>query len=277
MGSQIESHLEISIPQLAQDSNSSSTAQIDRDRLRQEIDALGDWFHNIDLFGIPTAPQHFLGNFPYVKWRPISKVFPQELNGASVLDIGCNGGFYSIELKKRGAGRVLGVDVDDRYLNQARFAAKTLGLEIEFEKRSVYDVDSIAGQFDYVLFMGVFYHLRYPLYALDKVVKKVSGKLIFQTMIRGSMQERAWEKNYEFWNKKIFEDPDFPCMYFIEHRYANDPTNWFVPNRGAVEASLRSAGLELLEHPEDETWVCAPRNVMREGKHILDRELEGTL
>ncbi len=277
MGSQIESHLEISIPQIAQDSNSSSTAQIDRDRLRQEIDALGDWFHNIDLFGVPTAPDHFLGDFPYVKWKSIAKVIPQELNGASVLDIGCNGGFYSIELKKRGAGRVLGVDVDDRYLNQARFAAKTLGLEIEFEKRSVYDVDSIAGQFDYVLFMGVFYHLRYPLYALDKVVKKVSGKLIFQTMIRGSMQERAWEKNYEFWNKKIFEDLDFPCMYFIEHRYADDPTNWFVPNRGAVEASLRSAGLELLEHPEDETWVCSPGNVMREGKYILDRELEGTL
>lgn len=277
MGTQIESHLAVSVPPIDQNSTSSSTAQIDRERLRREIDALGDWFHNIDLFGVPTAPQHFLGDFPNVKWKSISKIIPQDLKGASVLDIGCNGGFYSIELKKRGAGRVLGVDVDDRYLNQARFAAKTLGLEIEFEKKSVYDVDSIAGQFDYVLFMGVFYHLRYPLYALDKVVKKVGGKLIFQTMIRGSMEERTWEKNYEFWNTKIFEDPAFPCMYFIEDRYANDPTNWFVPNRGAVEGSLRSAGLELVAHPEAETWVCVPENVMREGRYILDMELDGTL
>ena len=89
-----------------------------------------------------------------------------------MLDIGCNAGFYSVELKSRGASRVLGVDVDDRYLTQARFVASVLGLEIEFEKRSVYDVDQIAGQFDYVLFMGVFYHLRYPLLALDKVIKK---------------------------------------------------------------------------------------------------------
>ena len=69
---------------------------------------------------------------------------------------------------------MLGIDVDDRYLNQARFAAQQLGLDIEFEKRSVYDVANIAGQFDFVIFMGVFYHLRYPLFALDKIVKKVA-------------------------------------------------------------------------------------------------------
>ncbi len=91
-----------------------------------------------------------------------------------MLDIGCNGGFYSIQMKQRGAERVLGIDVDDRYLNQARFAAETLDLDIEFEKRSVYDVDDDRGQFDYVFFMGVFYHLRYPLFALDKVIKKVT-------------------------------------------------------------------------------------------------------
>lgn len=194
-----------------------------------------------------------------------------------MLDIGCNGGFYSIALKKRGAQRVVGVDIDDRYLNQARFAAGVLGLEIEFEKRSVYEIDGLPGQFDYVFFMGVFYHLRYPVYALDKVVKKVAGKLVFQTMIRGSVEERAWNENYEFWNTKLFNDPDFPCMYFIEQKYADDPTNWFIPNRGAVEGILRSSGLELLDHPEAETWICTPKNATRDGKYILDLELEGTL
>ena len=94
---------------------------------------LGDWFHNIDLHGVPTAPNHFLGDFPNVKWRHVAKAIPQDLSGAEVLDIGCNGGFYSLEMKRRGARRVLGIDVDDRYLNQARFAAATLGMEIEFE------------------------------------------------------------------------------------------------------------------------------------------------
>ncbi len=250
---------------------------IDREALARRIDELGEWFHNLDLFGVPTAPNHFLGDFPNVKWRHIAAAIPQDMNGATVLDVGCNGGFYCLQMKKRGAGRVLGIDVDDRYLNQARFAAATLGYSIEFEKRSVYDVDSIAGQFDYVFFMGVLYHLRYPLFALDKVVKKVAGKLVFQTMIRGSETARRWEQNYHFWNKEIFADPDFPHMFFIEHSYAEDPTNWWIPNRGAAEAMLRSSGLEIEAHPEPETWVCAPQGAVRDGQYILDLELAGTL
>jgi len=253
------------------------SAAIDRDALTRRIDELGEWFHNINLFGVKTAPRHFLGDFPNVKWKHISAAIPENLSGATVLDIGCNGGFYSLEMKRRGAERVIGIDVDDRYLNQARFAAKTLDMEIEFEKRSVYDVDAVPGQFDFVLFMGVFYHLRYPLFALDKVVKKVAGKLLFQTMIRGSETAQEWEKNYHFWNKEIFKSWDFPAMYFIENKYADDPTNWWIPNVGAAEAMLRSSGLEVVAHPELETWVCEPRRVQRDGKYILDLELAGSL
>jgi tRNA (mo5U34)-methyltransferase len=171
----------------------------------------------------------------------------------------------------------LGIDIDDRYLKQARFAADTLGLQIEFEKRSVYDVAALAGQFDYVLFMGVFYHLRYPLWALDTLVKKVGGKLIFQTMVRGSSNAVRWKKDYSFWTTDIFLNPDFPAMYFIEERYSSDPTNWWIPNRGAVEAMLRSSGLEIVSHPEAETWICEPARVRRQGRYILDLEMAGQL
>jgi tRNA (mo5U34)-methyltransferase len=247
--------------------------------LEQQIRQLGDWFHNIDLCGVSTAPDHFLGDFPNVKWRHISGAIPQDLSGAQVLDIGCNGGFYSIEMKRRGAERVLGLDVDDRYLQQAQFAAATLGLDIEFEKRSVYEVAQIAGQFDYVFFMGVFYHLRYPVFALDQVVKKIrpEGRLVFQSMLRGSDEVKPLKENYHFWETNIFADPAFPAMRFVEHSYANDQTNWWIPNRAAAEAVLRSSGLEILEHPEPETWICVPRETMRDGAYILDLELKGTL
>jgi tRNA (mo5U34)-methyltransferase len=251
----------------------------DPEAIARRVYELGDWFHNLDLHGVRTAPNHFLGDFPQVKWKHISSAIPADLSGKTVLDIGCNGGFYSIEMKRRGAERVLGLDIDDRYLSQARFAAETLQLEIEFEKRSVYDVDQLPGQFDYVLFLGVFYHLRYPLYALDKVVKKIkpAGRLLFQSMIRGSTTVQDWEKNYHFWDDKIFQSPDFPQMFFIEECYAGDPTNWWIPNRSAAEAMLRSSGLEIVAHPEPETWVCVPRNVLRDGHYILDLELAGTL
>jgi tRNA (mo5U34)-methyltransferase len=254
-----------------------ATSPLDSQDLARRIAELGEWFHNLNLHGVPTAPHHFLGDFPTTKWEHIGKALPQDLSGGSVLDIGCNGGFYSIQMKQRGAKRVLGIDVDDRYLNQARFAAETLDLEIEFEKRSVYDVEEIPGKFDYVLFMGLFYHLRYPLFALDKVIKKVKGKLVFQTMVRGSARIRRWDSDYPFCNQAIFRDPDFPAMYFIEKSYSNDPTNWWIPNAAAVEAMLRSSGLTILDHPEVETWICAPTAVTRDGSYILDLELEGTL
>ncbi len=267
----------IVLPEATDAGEEMSEVALDQETIARRVDELGEWFHNLDLRGVHTAPNHFLGDFPNVKWKHISPSIPDHLDGATVLDIGCNGGFYCLEMKKRGAGRVLGVDVDDRYLDQARFAAQTMGVDIEFQKVSVYDVDQIAGQFDYVLFMGVFYHLRYPLFALDKVIKKVRGKLVFQTMIRGSENVREWDNDYHFWNKQIFKHEDFPRMYFVENSYANDPTNWWIPNRAAAEAMLRSSGLEIVDYPEPETWICEPRSAVRDGKYILDLELAGTL
>lgn len=246
-------------------------------RLARRISELGEWFHNLDLHGVPTAPHHFLGDFPRIKWQQIAGAIPEDLHGATVLDVGCNAGFYAIEMKKRGARRVVGIDVDDRYLEQARFAAKTLGFDIELEKCSVYAADRLAGHFDYVLFMGVFYHLRYPLFALDKLIKKVAGKLVFQTMLRGSGEARQWGEDYPFWSTEIFEERDFPAMYFIEKSYSGDPTNWWIPNRAAVEAMLRSSGLAIEAHPEPETWICRPQSAIRGRRYILDHELEGTL
>src|ERR1700710_1300790 len=101
----------------------------DRDEapIERRVRELGPWFHNLNLAGIQTAPEHFLGDYPALKWRRFAHAIPADLRGWTVLDIGCNAGFYSLEMKRRGAERVVGVDSDDRYLAQARFAAETLG------------------------------------------------------------------------------------------------------------------------------------------------------
>src|SRR5690242_5102639 len=108
--------------------------QSESDEIAERIRALGDWFHNLDIAGVQTAPDHFLGDYPRVKWERFQDSIPADLTGKTVLDIGCNGGFYSIEMKRRGADRVVGIDFDDRYLAQAKFAAEALGCEIEFRK-----------------------------------------------------------------------------------------------------------------------------------------------
>ena len=203
------------------------------------IRELGPWFHNIDLQGQLTAPDHFLGNYPRQKFRKFADAIPADLTGKTVLDIGCNGGFYSLEMKRRGAERVLGVDFDEAYLAQARFVAEVEGADIEFRQLSVYDVGKLGETFDVVLFMGVLYHLRHPLLALDLIREHAANDLlVFQSMQRGSKDVAEVAENYPFEDTKLFDDPAFPHMAFIEHRYADDPTNWWVPNRAGMEAML---------------------------------------
>jgi tRNA (mo5U34)-methyltransferase len=75
------------------------------EQIQQHIRELGPWFHNLDLGGFQTAPQHFLGDYPRVKWQRFADALPADLHGQTVLDIGCNGGFYALEMKRRGAER----------------------------------------------------------------------------------------------------------------------------------------------------------------------------
>jgi tRNA (mo5U34)-methyltransferase len=228
--------------------------------IASRVRELGPWFHNLNLGGIQTAPEHFLGDYPGVKWRNFAHSIPQDLRGKTVLDIGCNAGFFSIEMKRRGADRVVGVDFDPRYLAQARLAAEVSGMEIELRQLSVYDVKALGEKFDLVFFMGVLYHLRHPLLALDLIHEHVTRDLlIFQSMQRGSEKEAILEKDYPFTETAIFDRPEFPRMYFIEDRYTGDPTNWWIPNRACVEGMLRSSGFEILEHPEPEVFVCRHR------------------
>ena len=227
--------------------------------LGARIDALGPWFHNINLGGVWTAPDHFLGDYPGEKFKRFAPHLPNDLSGKSVLDIGCNAGFYSIEMKRRGATRVLGIDSDDRYLAQARLATEVLGYDddIEFARLDVYQVGAIGEKFDLVIFMGVLYHLRHPLLALDLIREHVAkDMLLFQSMQRGSKFVLPLDEDYEFAEEGIFFESSFPKLHFIERQYSHDWTNWWVPNRACTEAMLRSSGFSIDKRIEEEVYLC---------------------
>jgi len=229
--------------------------------IKQRVEELGPWFHNMNLQGVQTAPEHFLGDYPSIKFRNFAHALPEDLEGRSVLDIGCNGGFYSLEMKRRGAGRVVGIDSDDTYLEQARFAASVCGEKIEFRRLSVYRVEELREKFDIVIFMGVLYHLRHPLLALDLLHEHVTRDLlIFQSMQRGASEVENVDADYEFAETGIFDQPGYPKMHFVEECYSHDPTNWWIPNRACAEAMLRSSGFSILSHPEEEVYVCRREN-----------------
>ena len=226
--------------------------------IERRVRELGPWFHDLDLRGVRTAPDHFLFDYPGGKFRRFAHVLPDDLAGKSVLDIGCNAGFYSFEMKRRGASRVLGIDHDERYLNQARFAAEVLGFDdVEFRLGEVWDVAELGARFDLVIFMGVLYHLRHPLLALDLIREHVANDLLlFQSLTAGTAAVVEPQPDYDFFEGvQALEQDGWPLMYFVEKRLAGDPTNWWVPNSACNAAMLRSAGFDIVEQPTGDVFL----------------------
>jgi len=238
-----------------------------RKGLAARVAELGPWFHNMELDGVRTAPDHFLGDYPAFKFARFADALPADLTGKTVLDIGCNAGFYTMEMARRGAAHVVGIDSDPRYLDQARLAAEVLGFSdrIELRQLDVYDVGALGQSFDVVIFMGVLYHLRHPLLALDLIHAHAARDLmVFQTLQRGSSDVMDVPHDHPFYEAGTlrppgyFDEPAYPKMHFIEHQYAHDWTNWWAPNRACTEAMLRASGftIETAVEDEDGVYIC---------------------
>jgi tRNA (mo5U34)-methyltransferase len=224
-----------------------------------QVRRLAPWFHNLHLpDGTQTAPDHPLGDFPGFKWRKIAPHLPEDLTGWRALDIGCNAGFYSFELARRGA-EVLAIDRDPHYLRQARWACARFGLDnrVRFRRLGVYELNRLRERFDIVLFLGVFYHLRYPLLALDLVAARTRRLLLFQSLMLPGDAVATDVRGKGYLEIEALTVAEWPRMAFVEHDFAGDASNWWIPNRAACEALLRTAGFDINACTSDDTYVCS--------------------
>lgn len=244
--------------------------------LAEQIQALGPWFHNIHLpDGSQTAPDHPLGDFPFCKWTLLAPHLPADMRGLSVLDIGCNAGYYSIEMARRGA-QVVAMDHDRHYLAQASWVAHQLGLadRISLRLGDIYGIARRREKFDVVLFLGVFYHLRHPLLGLDLAAAASRDLLLFQSLCMpgpASADHAPPDPGYQ--GRDALTGPEWPKMAFIEGELAGDATNWWVPNPCAMDAMVRSAGYRVIAAPEQDVRVCRRTADADRAEVELDRFL----
>jgi len=222
----------------------------ERTQLLADIARLGPWFHNFEIARNVWTNADGTGpgaDYPARRWEHVRPLFAN-LAGKSCLDIGCSSGFFALKAKELGAASVLGVDSGEQVgaIDQARFASKVLRLSASFETISAYELSRLADRFDTVIFMGVLYHLRHPLLALEAIRSVCTGSLILQTITTPSgMKNRELElsatENVAF-NSQIMLDDRFPSIRFVEGKLAGDSSCWFIPNVQAVTAMLRAAG-----------------------------------
>lgn len=224
-----------------------------REEITSELTRLGPWFHCIDLGdGLLTKSQSAVGEpveHPRPTWEKVKPCIPANLAGLSILDVGCNAGFYSLEMKRRGAARVLGIDAQRDLIRQAMFVRKVLGLDVEYRRMSVYDLDPHEiGQFDITLALGLIYHCKHLVSALERLFTVTRQLLVLETAVYPPQKSPG-----SFVYSVGGLQPTLHPLAYVE----NPPEakeaiyNWFLPSVESLSALLRNVGFDKVEVVSD--------------------------
>ena len=223
--------------------------QMTPDELRARIDKLGPWFHYIELgHGVVTKKASAVGepvDHPRQTWEKVRAAIPEDLSDKTLLDVGCNAGFYSIEASRRGAARVLGIDSQRNLIRQAVFVRDVLGLDIEYRRLTVYDLDPRElGQFDITLALGLVYHCKHLVLALERLFAITRELLILETAIypRNAAPRSSTYRVGELTSRL------HPIAYVENPRDAKEAIyNWFLPSVEALRALAKNVGFDEVE------------------------------
>lgn len=235
--------------------------KLTRQEIAERVEQLRPWFHLIELGdGIRTkdgSVANEAADHPLGTWKIIRRCLPEDLSGKSVLDVGCNAGFYSVRAKERGAARVLGLDAQRHQIQQALFVRRVLGLDIEFERMSVYDLDPrTMGQFDVVLALGLVYHCKHLVQALERLYLVTKELMILETAILPPSAGRGGARASE---------PPVHLLGYVENppEMKEAVYNWFLPSPEALRALLLNVGFDEAElfsvNDDRAVFVCRKR------------------
>ncbi len=244
-----------------------------REMIEQEMRSLGWWYQHFEFpNGLRTGNGQEPGYDAKARWNFMVPFVPDNLEGASVLDLGGNAGFFSIQMKLRGASRCVLVDPFVEFNRQAQFAADQFQVELEIVNEDAHTFCLTTDErFDYVIFLGLLYHLKYPNLVLDRLAEMTKKRIYIQSFIIGDESDRYHDKaNYKrSVDDPLLQDPAYPKLMFVENLYNGDSTNWWIPNFTALSALVRSAGLKVLDRPHPQIIIAEPESYF--GKVVYSK------
>ena len=198
--------------------------------LTQELAASG-WFHSFEL---PDGTSiEGLNTMEALNRRYARFPLPADLHGKRVLDIGAWDGWFSFEAERRGAG-VIAIDCVE--LSNFLYVHRALQSKVDYRIVDVYELPEAGlGKFDFVFFLGVLYHLKHPLLALEIVCALTTDIAIVDSFVTDG---ETWREHTN----------DIPTLEFYEtDELANQLDNWFGPSVASLMAMCRAAGFARVE------------------------------
>ncbi|HJS18690.1 MAG TPA: DUF1698 domain-containing protein [Anaerolineales bacterium] len=226
------------------------------------------WYHRIYLGnGVYTLPPTLADQV----WALTKPVFPLDLKGASMLDIGCNAGLFSIQAKLRGADRILGVEFLEMFYEQAEYIRKIWQMDIEYRLMDAHDIGKIHEQFDLVMFAGILYHLKNPLLVLESIGRLCRDAVVVESEVipddpRNLLMARIGPRG----NFKLTPTTRGFMKFYERDELNGDSSNWWAPDTECLLGMLRVAGFRYFSRP----IYHAPSRILliatKNEKSILD-------
>ena len=159
---------------------------------------------------------------------------PADLTGKRVLDIGAWDGWFSFEAERHGADVV---SVDCVEIDNLLSAKQKLNSQVDYRVSDLYKLPALQlGTFDYVFFLGVLYHVKHPLLALQIVCAFTRDVAIVESAVIDGPQYEAGKRE------------EIPTLEFFEtDELGGHFDNWFGPSVSCLMAMCRSVGFAYVE------------------------------
>lgn len=205
------------------------------------------WYHRFEILPgiftpgiLPTNAKESFSHFG----------IPPDLKGKEVLEIGTWDGPIAFEAEARGA-TVTALDIQDPSRTGFNMAREILRSEVTYVQGSVYDATKLLRKtFDYVFFLGVFYHLKHPIMAFEEIAKLLNndGALIFEGECLRFYGEDETGARIDAECLRKLATSNIPLTLFYANKFKGDDTNWFIPNYACLKGWIEAAGLEIIRH-----------------------------
>lgn len=232
------------------------------------------WHQRWELFGGVFTP----GRNPVAELWDLARL-PADLSGKRVLDIGAWHGCFSFEAERRGAAEVVACSLEDPETTGFDRMRQALGSKVRYVQDTVYALSpGKLGTFDVVFFLGVLYHLRYPLLAVDRIRSIATDEVFIEThAIDADLRLRApFEADGR--SRELLRMLAGAPIWRQYRQYelaANDSSNWFGPNSAAVVEAFEAAGFDCRHTNSWGDRAAYHASVKRAPKRLLDGSYEG--